>query len=62
MSFRKKLGKVLLLGMLQVGAFSGAPIRPEEIEKMMDASQSKIVRVEREREPLKKPPPPAGGR
>jgi hypothetical protein len=54
-SLRKKLGKVLLLGMLQVGAFAGAPVRPEEIEKLMDVSQSKIVRVEREREPLNKP-------
>ena len=54
MSWRKKLGKLMLLGMLEVGALAGAPIRPEEIEKLMNVmNQTRIVRVEKEREPEK---------
>ena len=57
MSLRKKLGKLLLLGMLELGALAGAPIRPEEIEKIMDVmNRTKIVRVEKEKEPGKKLP------
>ena len=47
MSLKKILGKVLLFGMLEVGALAGAPIRPEEIEKIMNVMHStKVVQVQ----------------
>jgi hypothetical protein len=46
-SLKKILGKVLLFGMLEVGALAGAPIRPEEIEKIMNVMHStKVVQVQ----------------
>ena len=47
MSWKKMLGKALLLGCLQIGAMSGVPIRPEEIEAVMKMSQPKVVHVVR---------------
>ena len=47
MSLRKILGKVLLFGMLEVGALAGAPITPEDIEKIMNVMHStKVVQVQ----------------
>jgi hypothetical protein len=47
MSLKKMLGKALILGCLEIGAMSGVPIRPEEIEELMKMSQPKIVHVVR---------------
>ncbi len=42
MSIRKLLGKLLLFGVLEVGALTGA-MRPEEIEKIMQVMHSTKV-------------------
>ena len=47
MSWKKILGKALILGCLEIGAMSGVPIRPEEIEELMKMSQPKVVHVVR---------------
>lgn len=53
MSFRKMLAKLLVCGILQIGAFSGS-VTPEEIEKLMNAMhRTKIVHVVKKDEPLK---------
>lgn len=36
MSLRKLLGKVLILGVLELGALTGVMMPPEEIEKLMN--------------------------
>jgi len=46
MSFRKTLAKILVFAVLQVGALAGVPMRPDEIEKLMNVmSQTKIEYV-----------------
>ncbi|MEA2569718.1 MAG: hypothetical protein QOI24_1719 [Acidobacteriota bacterium] len=47
MSWKKMLAKALILGCLEIGALSGVPIRPEEIEAVMKMSQPKVVHVVR---------------
>ena len=52
MSFRKILAKVLICGVLQLGAFTGS-VTPEEIEKLMNAlHRTKIVQVVEKDEPV----------
>ncbi|HVE71361.1 MAG TPA: hypothetical protein VNI54_08335 [Thermoanaerobaculia bacterium] len=46
MSLRTKLGKLLILAVLQFGALAGARVTPEEIEKLMNVmNRVKIVQV-----------------
>ncbi len=47
MKLRSMLGKVFILGVLEVGALCGVPIRPEQIEQVMKLSESAIVVVVR---------------
>jgi hypothetical protein len=37
-SLKKSLGKALVFGVLEVGALCGVPIRPDEIEKIMNVN------------------------
>lgn len=39
------MGKVFILGVLEVGALCGVPIRPEQIEQVMKLSESAVVVV-----------------
>lgn len=55
MSLRKRLGKLVLCVVLQLGACSGANIRPEDIEQLMKMSQSQVVQV------VRRESPPDGG-
>jgi hypothetical protein len=58
MSLKNRLGKLLLLSFLEVGALCGAPIRPDEIEKIMKmSSESTIACVVRNDEGEGEPPP-----
>jgi hypothetical protein len=51
MSFRKTLAKILVLVTLQFGALAGVPMRPDEIEKLMNVMHlTKIVHVVRKEE------------
>jgi len=43
MSLKNRLGKLLLLSALEVGALCGAPIRPEDIEKILKMSSETVV-------------------
>lgn len=46
MSLRKLLGKVLILGLLEVGALAGLRVTAEDIEKLMNVMhRTKIVKV-----------------
>ena len=45
MSLRKTLAKVLLLGILEMGAICGVPITPEKIEQLMKMNDTKIAHV-----------------
>jgi hypothetical protein len=46
MSLKKVLGKVLLFGVLQVGALAGVPMPPEKIEEIMEMmNRVQVVRV-----------------
>ena len=48
MSLKKILGRVLLAGMLQVGAFSGIKVTPEDIEKIMNVMhRTKVVQIKK---------------
>ena len=59
MSLKNSLGKLLLLSFLEVGALCGAPIRPDEIEKIMKmSSESTITCVVRNDEGEGEPPVP----
>jgi len=45
-SLKKLLGKVLLLAFLQVGALSGVPMSPQQIEELMEVmNRTQIVQV-----------------
>jgi hypothetical protein len=45
-SLKKVLGKVLLFGVLEIGALAGVPMSPEQIERLMEVmNRVKIVRV-----------------
>lgn len=48
MSLRKKLGKIFLCVVLEMGALSGA-VRPEEIEKIMQLSEPVVTQTLRRR-------------
>jgi len=43
MSLKNRLGKLLLLSALEVGALCGAPIRPDDIEKILKMSSETVV-------------------
>jgi len=45
MSLRKKLGKLLLCVFLEAAALSGARMTPEEIEKLMQMSDTQVLFV-----------------
>ena len=46
MSIRKVLGKLLVFSMLQLGVMAGAPITPEEVEKIMQVMhRTKVVQI-----------------
>ncbi len=46
MSLKKTLGKVLLFGMLQVGALAGVPMTPKQIEELMEVmNRVQVVQV-----------------
>lgn len=48
MSLKKILGKVLLFGMLEVGALAGVPMTPEDIEKIMNVMhRTEVVQVQK---------------
>jgi len=52
MSLRKTLAKVLLFGVLQMGALAGVPMSPEQIEKVMNAmNRPKIVQTMKKDDP-----------
>ncbi|HYU26413.1 MAG TPA: hypothetical protein VEO74_14485 [Thermoanaerobaculia bacterium] len=54
MSFKKTLAKMLVFAVLQFGALAGVPMRPDEIEKLMNVMhRTKIVHV------VKKEGPPS---
>ena len=56
MFLRKTLAKVLVLATLGVGALTGVPINPEEIEKLMNVMhQTKIEYVVKKDDPLRLP-------
>lgn len=53
MSVRKMLGKILVFGMLEIGAMAGLPITPEEIEKIMQVMhRTKVVQIVKNEEGL----------
>ncbi len=46
MSLKKLLGKVLLFAFLEVGALSGVPMTPQQIEELMEVmNRVQVVRV-----------------
>ena len=46
MSLKKFLGKVLLFGFLQIGALSGVPMSPQQIEDLMEVmNRVQVVQV-----------------
>ena len=46
MSLRKLLGRILIFGMLEIGALAGVPMTPEDIEKIMNVMhRTKVVQV-----------------
>ena len=48
MSLRKLLGKILLFGMLEMGALTGLPITPDVIRKIMDVMhRTEVVQVQK---------------
>jgi hypothetical protein len=55
---RKLLGKLLLFGVLEMGALCGVPMSPDQIEKLMEVmTRVKVVHVikkERDRDPRKR--------
>jgi hypothetical protein len=54
MFLRKTLAKVLVLATLEVGALMGVPMRPEEIESLMNVMhQTKIEYVVKKDDPLR---------
>jgi hypothetical protein len=52
MSFRKTLATIFVFAALQLGALAGVPMRPDEIEKLMNVMhRTKIVHVVRKDDP-----------
>jgi hypothetical protein len=53
-SLKKLLGKVLLFSFLQVGALSGVPMSPQQIEELMEVMNRvqvvQVVKKERDNE------------
>jgi hypothetical protein len=45
-SLKKLLGKILIFGMLEIGALAGVPMTPEDIEKIMNVMhRTKVVHI-----------------
>lgn len=43
---KKLLGKILVLGMLEIGALAGVPMTPEAIERIMNVMhRTKVVQI-----------------
>jgi hypothetical protein len=59
MSLRKKLGKLLLCVFLEAAALSGARITPEEIEKLMQMSDTQVLFVVKNDDEDRQVDPPA---
>jgi len=46
MSLKKLLGRVLLFAFLEVGALSGVPMSPQQIEELMEVmNRTQVVQV-----------------
>lgn len=45
MSLRKLLGKIFLLGMLELGAVCGVPMTPQKIEELMKMAKGPVVEM-----------------
>lgn len=53
MSLRTILGRILLFGMLEIGALMGAKMTPEEIEKIMNIMhRTKVVQIVKKEDEL----------
>lgn len=53
MSLRKLLGRILIFGMLELGALAGVPMTPEDIEKIMNVMhRTKVVKIVKQDDPL----------
>jgi len=50
MSLKKCFGKALIFLCLELGALSGVPMRPDEIEQLMKIADQKIAHVIRREE------------
>jgi hypothetical protein len=48
MSLKKRLGTMAIYVMLEIGALSGVPFRPDQIEQLMNVADTKIVQITRE--------------
>ncbi|HYC88903.1 MAG TPA: hypothetical protein VEO54_06810 [Thermoanaerobaculia bacterium] len=52
MSLRKLLGKILIFGILELGALAGVPMSPEQIEKVMNVMhRTKVEHVVKKEDP-----------
>jgi len=52
MSFRKTLATILVFATLQFGALAGVPMRPDEIEKLMNVMRrTKVEHVVKTEDP-----------
>jgi len=47
MSLKKCLGKALIYLVLEIGALTGVPMRPDQIEQLMKIADQKIASVTR---------------
>jgi len=51
-SLRKLLGKILIFGILELGALAGVPMSPEQIEKVMNVMhRTKVEHVVKKEDP-----------
>lgn len=45
MSLKKSFGKLLICVVLEIGALSGVPMRPEEIARLMEITKCSVGQV-----------------
>lgn len=48
MSIKKTAAKLLLYFVIEIGAMIGIPIRPDEIEKLMQITEPKVVAMKQD--------------
>ena len=60
MSLKKKLGRILLCAFLEVASLAGARIPPEEIEKLMQMSETQVMFVVKKGDKDRDDDPPGG--